>query len=118
MSSGLAVAIIVASLLVGAWCFVTAARDRWIDLTHLVGLGLVSLALLVQAVVAVVRMGDAHLVEVATFIGYLITSVIVLPLSAVLAYLEQTRWGSVIAGAGAVVAAVLTLRLEQVWAIR
>jgi hypothetical protein len=37
------------------------------------------------------------------------------PLVVVLSFMERTRWGSVIAGSGAVVVAVLVLRLQQVW---
>ncbi len=116
MYAGLAVSIMIASLLVAAWCFVAVVRDTWIDLTHLVGLVAVEVALLTQAVLAVVRIdGGDRPEEFATFVGYLVTSVVVLPLAAVLSFMERTRWGSVIAGAGAAVVAVLTLRLQQVW---
>ena len=54
-------------------------------------------------------------VELATFIGYLLTSVLFLPAALSLSFMERTRWGSVIAGSAALVVAVLTLRLQQVW---
>jgi len=110
------IAVIVTSLGVAAWCFGAAARDRWIGVTHLAGLVLLEVALLAQAVAAVVRIaGGERPEEFATFIGYLATSVLVVPLAVVLSVMERTRWGAVIVGAAAVVAAVLTLRLQQVW---
>ena len=54
-------------------------------------------------------------VELVTFIGYLLTTVLFLPRALLLARLEPTRWGSVIAGGAALTVAVLTLRLVQVW---
>jgi hypothetical protein len=115
---GLAIAIIIGSLAVGAWCFVAVVRDRWLDVTHLIGLAVVEGGLLVQAALALAAMGSgAHRPgEYATFLGYLATSVLFLPAAVGLGLLERTRWGSVIAGSAAVVAAVLTLRLLQVWA--
>ena len=117
MHDALAVTIIIVSLAVGAWCFVAAARDRWIDVTHLVGLALIEGLLLVQAALALAAIGGGHRPgEYVTFVGYLVTSVLMLPAAVGLALLEKTRWGSVIAGSASVVAAVLTIRLQQVWA--
>src|SRR5262245_36845037 len=67
--SGLALTIMIASLAMGVWCFVAAARDRWIDVTHLVGLGLIEGGLLVQAALALVAIGGGHRPgEYATFL--------------------------------------------------
>jgi cell shape-determining protein MreD len=112
----LAVPAMIVALLVAAWCFVAAARQRWIDMSHLVGLAVVELAMLAQAVVALVHLASGERpVELATFIGYLATSVLLLPLAAVLSFMERTRWGSVVAGSAALVSVVLVLRLRQVW---
>lgn len=117
MYDRLATVTIIVSLVVAAWCFVAAGRDRWIDVSHLVGLAVVELALVIQAVAAVVRIaGGEHPSQFGTFLGYLVTSVVMLPLVVVLSFMERTRWGAVIAGAGGIVVAVLVLRLNQVWA--
>ncbi len=50
-----------------------------------------------------------------TFVGYLVAASVLLPLAVALSFMERTRWGSVIAGAGSLVLAVLVLRLLQVW---
>jgi hypothetical protein len=113
----LALAIEIGALIVGAWCFVAVARNRWIDVTHLVGLALVEGALLVQAALALAAIGSGQRPgEFVTFIGYLVTSILAVPAVVGLAVMERTRWGAVIAGAGAFVAAILTYRLQQVWA--
>jgi hypothetical protein len=112
----LAFAIMIASLAVAAWCFVPVARDRFLDRSHLVLLGAVEFLVLVMAIVAVVRLiGGDHPVELITFVGYLLTTVLVLPAAVGLALMEPTRWGSMIAASSALVVAVLTLRLLQVW---
>jgi hypothetical protein len=117
VNAGLATAIMIGCLAVGAWCLVAAARDRWVDPTHLVGLVVAEGALLVQAVLALVAIGRGERpAEFATFLGYAITSVLVLPIAVVMCLMERTRWGAVITGAAAVVAAVLVLRMRQVWA--
>jgi hypothetical protein len=114
---GLATAIMIGTVVVGVWCLVAAARDRWIDVTHLVGLSVAEGALLVQAGLALVAIGRGDRpAEFVTFLGYAATSVLVLPAAAALSLMERTRWGAVIAGVAALVAAVLTLRLRQVWA--
>jgi hypothetical protein len=116
VNNGLAVAIMVASLLVGGVCLAAAARDRWLDRWHLVGLAVVELGVLVQAVLAVVALvGGDRPAELLTFIGYLVVTTLFLPAAVGLSLLERTRWGSVIAGAGSIVVAVLMLRLLQTW---
>ena len=108
--------IIVAALLVGAWCFVAAARDAFLDRSHLVGLAIVAGLVVVATVAAVVRLiGGERPEEFVTFVGYLATAVLTVPAGVSVAFMEKTRYGSVIAGAGAVIVAVLALRLWQVW---
>jgi hypothetical protein len=53
--------------------------------------------------------------EFGTFVGYLFAIFLIVPVAAVLARMEPTRWGSVIATAGCLVDAVLIVRLGQVW---
>jgi hypothetical protein len=116
VNNGLAVAIMVASLLAGGACLAAAARDRWLSTWRLAALAVVEVGVLVQTVVAMVRLiaGDRP-VELATFVGYLIVTALFLPAAVGLSLLERTRWGSVIAGSAAVVVAVLSLRLLQTW---
>jgi ABC-type Fe3+-siderophore transport system permease subunit len=116
VNDALATIIGVASLALAGWVLVPVLRDRWIDCYHVVALGVLEGALVAQAVLAIVWMAQGnHPTELATFIGYLVASVLVLPLAGVLSFMERTRWGSIIVMAGCVVTAVLMLRLYQVW---
>ena len=116
MFGPLAVAIMLASVLVGAWCLASAARNRFLNQAQYSSLLGLAALVLVQTAIATVRLiaGD-HPVEFATFIGYLLTTALFLPAGLMVARLEPTRWGSVIAGGAALTVAVLTLRLIQVW---
>lgn len=116
MNSGLAIAVIVGSLLLAAWSLLTSARNRPPDLTHIVGAVVVELLVLTEAVAAIARIIDgARPAEPATFWGYLIASVLLLPAGVALALLERSRYGVVILGVAALVLPVLILRLQQVW---
>ncbi len=117
MYGGLAIAIGFGTALLGGWCLVEAARDRWLDRSHLVVLGIGEAALLIQSILAAFRLaGGDRPGEFVTFLGYLAVSVVILPAAVALAAMERTRWGAAIAGVGAITAAVVTLRLTQVWA--
>jgi hypothetical protein len=112
----LAVAIIIGSVGLGVWCLVSGARGRFLNQTQYSGLLALSAVVLVQAVVATVRLVSGERPEeLATFVGYLLTTALFLPAGLSLARMEPTRWGSVIAGGAALTVAVLTLRSLQVW---
>ena len=76
----------------------TASSDR----SHLVGLLWSEVAVAGPGVLAVVALiGGDRPVELATFVGYLVMSVLFLPAAVGLSLMERTRWGSVIAGSAA-----------------
>jgi hypothetical protein len=112
----LAVVIMVASVVVGVWCLVSAARSRYLNQPQYTALLAIAALVGLQAVIAAVRLiaGDRP-VELLTFIGYLLTTVLVMPAGIALTRAEPTRWGSVIAGGAALTVAALVLRLVQVW---
>jgi hypothetical protein len=112
----LAIAIITAALLFAAWSLVGVARDRPPDPVQLAGVVLVELGLLVQEAIATNRLVQGERPEeLALFIGYLVASLVILPLGAWLGLLERTRWGTAIIGFAFLVIPVLVLRLEQIW---
>jgi hypothetical protein len=116
MVSGLATVIIVTALVVAGFSGLMAFLNRPPQLLHLVGLAAVELALVVQAVVATGRLfTEPRPDALATFIGYLLTAVLIPPLAALLGWAERTRWGSVIIAAACLVVPVMVVRLEQVW---
>lgn len=116
MNDTLGAIVIVASLVLAAWCLVAAVRNRPPDLSHLIGAGVVELAAVVLTVAAIVSMiGGERPGEVGTFVGYLLTFLGMLPVAAILARMEPTRWGSVILTVAALVMPVLVVRLGQIW---
>ncbi len=109
-------AVAVSSLLVAVWCLVSAVRGRGLDVGQVVGLAVVEVLALVHAgygVSALARGQRPH--EYATFVGYLVAFVLLIPLGTLLARLEPTRWGSIVALVACLAQAVLVLRLHQVW---
>lgn len=107
---------IVLSLLLAAWSFVAAARDRAPDRVQLVGLVVVEASLVALIAAAVVSIaGGERPVSAGTFVGYCITALLLPALGWILARMEPTRWGSVIVGAVCVTVPVLVVRLQQTW---
>ncbi len=116
MNGTVGVAVVVAALLLAVATLIAAVRDRPVNRWHLAGMALVEVLAIVYVVLAVVRLaGGARPHEYATFVGYLVAFVLIVPLAALLARLEPTRWGSIVATVGAVVMPILVVRLQQVW---
>lgn len=116
MIDGLAYVVMAVSVAVGLAILLAAALDRR-PLARMAG-GLIAteVAAIVQVLVSVVQaVRGERPVETATFIGYALTSVLVPPAGAIWALSEKTRWGTAAAGVSALVLAVLTLRMQQVW---
>jgi hypothetical protein len=112
----LAFAIMVGSIGLGAWCLASGIRGRYLNQTQYSGLLALSAIIVLQSLIAGVRLiAGAHPVDYYTFIGYLLTTFLMLPAGVSLARMEPTRWGSIIAGGAALTVAVLTLRSSQVW---
>ena len=116
MRDGVAAAVIGVSVLVGLAVLALALADRRPVLWLLGGLAAVELAALVQVLVAaaVVIRGDRP-EEPAVFAGYALASLLVPPAGVVWALSERSRWGTAAAGVSALLLAVLTVRLRQVW---
>lgn len=116
MISVLATALIAASLLVGLWAAVAAARGQRVSDAQLLVAGGVETALLAQLVLGLFLLWRGGTgVDGVTFVGYLLTSVLVLPVGVFWAVGERSRWGNGVLAFAGVVVAVLVLRLVQVW---
>lgn len=115
MIDPLAYCLVAAGLLLGGWACVRAARDRPTDDAMMVAAIVVEVALLVQTVIGLARLGSAHLAEPVTFVAYAVGIALPLPLGFYLARIERTRWGPIVLGFTAVVVGVMTLRLLQIW---
>jgi len=118
MIQGLAIGILSAGLLLGAWTGIQAWRRRPTTEAQMVGAIVLEAALLTQTVIALVRLaGGEQLDESVTFVAYSVGILLPLPLGFYLARIERTRWGSLSLCFTAVVVAVMTLRLMQLWQV-
>ena len=110
-------ATVVALLLAGLGALSTLTRRRT-GLAHLAAAGLLEALLLVQVVVALVRLGGGYRPEeTATFLGYL-AGVVLVPVAGVLwARSEPSRWAGTVVGIAGLVVAVMVWRLLQLWEV-
>ena len=114
MSPGLVTAITVLALLLAGSAFLLAVLDRLPPKAHLQGLLLLQVLVLVQAVLALVRLGDWD-GATGELLGYLAVAVLLVPGGMVLTVEERTRWGTCVLGAACLVLCVVLVRLQVVW---
>jgi hypothetical protein len=111
----LAAAVGALALVLAAWAGVQTARDRGPGRALLRGLLLLQLLLVVQAVVAVVRLLQGlDVTSTATFVGYLAVSVLLVPGGTFLALEERSRWGTGVLAVACLAVAVVVQRLVAV----
>ncbi len=93
-----------------------AAQARPASRNLLLCLGLLELFLVVQAGLSLGRLvaPPANL-EVPIFLGYLSLSVLLLPAALWWSQIEESRWSVLVLAVGALVGAVLQVRLGQLW---
>jgi hypothetical protein len=79
-------------------------------------LALVEVGLVAQLVIGLARVFDDHRgVSVGTYVGYLVGSLVIVPLAAGWAWAERTRSGTGVLLVGIVVLPVLFVRLHDIW---
>ena len=100
------------------WAGIFALRDRAVILKQLIAGGVVVVLLLVQAVGAIVALvGGRVLAEPPVFWGYVIVAVLLLPVAAVVAIAERTRWSSVALVVIALALVAMEFRIIQLWSM-
>ena len=110
--------IIVAGLALAVWSLLMTALNRRMGLSLLVALGVLEILLLVEVGIIVARLaGGAHPAGLATLIGYLIAMPLVPVAAAFWGLLERSRWGSAVVAVAGLVAAVLMVRLHEIWPV-
>ncbi|QNP62380.1 hypothetical protein [Streptomyces genisteinicus] len=117
MLDALTIAVAVTALALAAWCGHAAYRDQPTKDWHFIGIAVVSVLALAQLVVGIVQLarGEEPSESVAIFLAYLIGAALAVPAAGFLSLGERTRWGSATVAAGAVVLAVLEVRLHDIW---
>lgn len=110
--------IIVAGLALAVYALVMAARNRRMDVPLLAAVGVVEILLLVEVGIVVARLaGGERPAGLATLIGYLIAMPFVPLAAAVWGLMERSRWGPAVIAVAGLVAAVLMVRLHQIWPV-
>ncbi|WP_324650974.1 hypothetical protein [Georgenia sp. H159] len=100
----------------GVWATVFAVVDRAVVLRQLIAGGVVEGALVVQGLaIAVLQLGGAEVADPVTLWGYLLVALLLLPGAAVVAFVERTRWSSIVLAVAATTIIVMELRMWQLW---
>jgi predicted membrane channel-forming protein YqfA (hemolysin III family) len=115
VSDGLATAVFLLSIGVGLTGLLLALLDRLPPKLLLQALFLLQGVLLVQAVLALTRLGGWD-GSVGELVGYLAVSALLVPGGLVLAVEERSRWGTLVLAVACLVVAVVELRLLAIWA--
>ena len=116
MISAYATALIIAALAVALWTLGLVVLNTTPNTITLGLLALLELALLVQLVLGIVNLATTDRdVSGATFVGYLVGSLLILPVATFWALAERTRWGTTVLIIGCLVIPVLIVRMNQIW---
>ena len=108
--------IIVAGLALAGYALLMTALNRRVGFVLLAALGVLEILLLVLVGLIVAKLaGGARPAGLATLIGYLIAMPIVPVVAGFWGAIERSRWGPAVYAAAGVVAAVLMVRLHEIW---
>jgi hypothetical protein len=106
------------SLAAAVFALSVAGLDRRINWPLLGLTGLIEVVLVGQLVVGIVQLvGTDREVSAPFFVGYLIGSLLILPIGALWALTESSRWGAGALAIAFIVIPVLELRLHDLWAV-
>lgn len=107
------------AMVVALWLVVLIVRDVEPNDYVYGALALLEVGLLAQLVVGLVMIGGDHGgVNVAAYVGYLVGSIVLLPVAFLWSIGERTRAGTGVLLVAVLVVPVLFLRLHQLWAAR
>jgi hypothetical protein len=110
--------IIVAGLALAGYALLMTARDRRMGTSLLAALGVLEILLLVEVGIIVARLADGgRPASLPTLIGYLIATPLVPVAAGVWGAMERSRWGPAVIAVAGLVAAVLVVRLHQIWPV-
>jgi hypothetical protein len=110
--------IIVAGLALAGYALLMTALNRRMGLGLLVGLGILEILLLVLVGLVVARLvGGGRPAGMVMLIGYLIAIPIVPLAAGFWGALERSRWGPAVIAVAGLAAAVLMVRLHEIWAV-
>jgi hypothetical protein len=118
VNGAVATAIIVGGIVLAAYAVLTTALNRRMGVSLLAALGVLEILLCTQVGIVVARLaGGGHPAGLATLIGYLIAIPLIPVAAAFWGLLERSRWGPAVIAVAGLVAAVLMVRLHQIWPV-
>ncbi|GEL18690.1 hypothetical protein [Pseudonocardia asaccharolytica] len=118
MIQALVVVVWIALAALAVFGIATTASNRPPGRPHKIVTSVVVALLLVQAMIAAVRVfGGVQLPESTTFLIYLVVSVCVLPIGLQFATAEPTRWGGAVLAVAAIATGVVVWRLQDLWVV-
>jgi len=110
--------IIVAGLVLAGYALLMTALNRRMGTSLLVALGVLEILLLVLAGMIVARLASGgRPAELPTLIGYLIAMPLVPVAAGFWGALERSRWGPAVIAVAGLAAAVLMVRLHEIWPV-
>lgn len=111
----LMVVVLALCAILGAWALWFTVRDRAVILKQLWGAAVVEGVLLVQIVVSIVLLVQGWQGDAIMLWGYHFSALLILPIAALVAFVERTRWSSVVLLVATLTVAFLEVRLWQIW---
>jgi hypothetical protein len=118
VNGALPTTIIVAGLALAGYALLLTALNRRMGNSLLAALGLLEILLLALVGMIVVRLVDGGRPPgLALLIGYLVATPIIPVAAAFWGIVERSRWGSAVAAVAGLVAAVLVVRLHEMWSV-
>jgi hypothetical protein len=110
--------IIVAGLALAGYALLMTVRNRRMGISLLAALGVLEILMLVEVGLVVAKLADGgRPAALGTLIGYLIAIPVVPVAAGFWGALERSRWGPAVIAVAGFVAAVLMVRLHQIWPI-
>jgi hypothetical protein len=110
--------IIVAGLALAGYALLMTALNRRVGIVLLAGLGILEILLFVLIGLIVARLADGERpASLPTLIGYLIAMPLVPVIAGFWGAIERSRWGPAVIAVAGLVAAVLMVRLHEIWAV-
>jgi hypothetical protein len=110
--------IIIAGLALAGYALLMTALNRRMGTGLLVALGVLEILLFVLIGIIVARIvGGGRPASLATLIGYLIAMPLVPVAAGFWGALERSRWGPAVIAVAGLVAAVLMVRLHEIWPV-